>query len=125
MDIINPRLLDIFITGPFRIYISKYIKSYFLKLYILTEGIFVIAFNLYTYLHINKNITLLPYKIINSYSNKKRGKPQIHRLFNIFVMYPIHVYILYTNQFTSFQFILFLIITFTGFVYNTYNYIHY
>ena len=124
MNTINPRLIDIFITGPFRIYISKYIKSYFFKLYILIEGVLVILFNLYTYLHINKHITLLPFKIINSYSNKK-GKPQVHRLFNIFIMYPIHIYILYTNRFDQIHFILFSLLTFTGFIYNMYNYIHY
>jgi hypothetical protein len=109
VDNINSRLFDIFYTVPLRLYLSQFIDNKFLKYYLFIEGVFVILFNSYNYLRYNKG----------------NSKPQIHRLYNICVMYPIHIYIMLSSQFTNIQLFLFITITLPGFIYNTYNYIHY
>ena len=96
----------------------------YLKNYMLIEGLLTILYNGYNYLRFNKNISI-PVKFINDYTDKEKGKSQLHRLYNILVMYPLHLYIVYKSDFTVFQLLLLLSITITGFIYNTYNYIHY
>ena len=118
---VNARLLDVFFTGPTRLYLSQFITNKFLKYYLFIEGIFTILFNGYNYLHFDKKI-ILPIKILNIYSDIITGKPQIHRLYNLFVMYPLHVYIMLTTNFDKFSLFLFILITFFGFIFNAYNY---
>jgi len=123
-DKYNPRLFDVFYTGPSRLYLSSFIKDKYLRKYILIEGILTILYNGYNYLRFQKGISL-PIPFINDYTDKEKGKPQLHRLYNILVMYPLHLYIISKSDFTKFQLLLFLSITITGFIFNTYNYIHY
>ena len=126
IDSINSRLFDVFLTGPMRIYLSQFVKNKTLKLYLLLEGIFVILFNTHNYLHFDKKNSPFSIDFLIKYNHPIKGKPQLHRLYNLFVMYPIHIYIMATSNFTKIQLFLFLfVITVPGFTYNLYNYLNY
>ena len=124
---IDVRLIDIFLTGPFRIYLSYYVENSFSSYLLFYSGIGILLFNLFTYLYINLNITFLetPFKFINEYSDKNKGKPQLHRLYNLFVMYPIEIFILLTSNLSFLQKMLYLLLIVSGFIYNLKNYIYY
>lgn len=124
IDKYNARLFDVFLTGPVRIYLSYFISNKYLRNYLFIEGILVILYNGYNYLRFQKGFSL-PIPILNNYTDREKGKPQLQRLFNLFIMYYLHVYIMSTNYFTNKQLSLFLLITISGFIYNLYNYIHY
>jgi hypothetical protein len=124
---IDVRLIDIFLTGPFRIYLSYYVENKFSSYYLFYGGLCVLLFNLFTYLYINLNLTCLetPFKFINEYSDKNKGKPQLHRLYNLFVMYPIEIFILSTSNLSVLQKMLYLLLIVSGFIYNFKNYLLY
>jgi hypothetical protein len=124
---IDVRLIDIFLTGPFRIYLSYYVKNKYSSFYLFYGGLYVLLFNLFTYLYINLNFTCLetPFKFINEYSDKVKGKPQLHRLFNLFIMYPIEIFILLISNLSFLQKLLYLLLIVSGFIYNLKNYIYY
>ena len=115
---IDVRLIDIFFTGPFRIYLSYYVKNKYSSYILFYGGLCVLLFNLFTYLE-------TPFKFINEYSDKNKGKPQLHRLFNLFIMYPIEIFILLTSNLSSLQKMLYLLLIVSGFIYNLKNYIYY
>lgn len=127
MNYIDVRLIDIFFTGPFRIYLSYYVENKFSSYYLFYGGLIVLLFNLFTYLYINLNLTGLktPFKFINEYSDKIKGKSQLHRLYNLILMYPIEIFILLTSNISFLQKLLYLILIVSGFIYNLKNYIYY
>jgi hypothetical protein len=118
---IDVRILDIFISGPLQIYVSLLLKNKFLKYFIFITGILNIAFNGYVFLlkskYIRKKHRYLKYLITED------GKRQIHRLYNLTIMYPIFLYILLHCKLPVFiQFAFFSNIV-IGFIYNLYNFI--
>lgn len=115
------RIIDVFITGPLQIYISLFLKNVFLKYFMLLTGILNIAFNGYVYLLENKFIKRKHRYL--KYFITEDGKTQIHRLYNLIIMYPIFLYILLhfkLSNFIQFAFSMNIII---GFIYNLYNFI--
>lgn len=88
----NARLYDVFISGPIYIYFSYWITetgNYFLTVFVLLTGIMTILFNLHNYLLINRKELQKP---ILPWTDPKEGKYQIHRVYNLFVMYPLLLY---------------------------------
>jgi len=115
------RILDIFISGPLQIYVSLFLKNIFLKYFMLMTGILNIAFNGYVFLLENKFIKKKHRYL--KYFITEDGKRQIHRLYNLTIMYPIFLYILLHSKLPVFiQFAFFSNIV-IGFIYNLYNFI--
>ncbi len=115
------RLYDVLIEGLLYIYISTIIDNIILKIFMMIIGIMTIAYNL-------NNLMYLDYKNIKkSYFGRlttSQGKTQIHRLYNIFIMYPIFIYV-YTRIPKEYNIIrtLFIIDIVGGIIYNGYYYL--
>ena len=92
VSISNIRIIDIFISGPLQIYISLFLKNLFLKYFMLMTVILNIAFNGYVFLleikFIKRKHSYLKHIITED------GKTQIHRLYNLTIMYPVFLYII-------------------------------
>ena len=97
----------------------------FLKAYLFLEGIATILFNGYNYLHYDKKVLTLPVKLLNTYNDPVKGKPQLHRLYNLLIMYPISLYIIMTTKFDNVSLFLYILLVVAGFIYNSYNYLNY
>ena len=118
---INVRIIDVFVTGPLQIYISLLIKNVFLKYFMLLTGILNIAFNGYVFLLENR-IIKRKYRYLK-YVITKNGKTQIHRVYNLTIMYPIFLYILLHFKIPTFIQFAFSVNIIIGFIFNLYNFI--
>ncbi len=117
----NIRLLDVFITGPLQIYISTLLKNIFFKYFMLITGVLNIIFNGYVYLLESKYIKRKhPYL---KHIITENGKTQIHRLYNLFIMYPIFLYILLNFKLPPYLQLVFFINIIIGFIFNLHNFI--
>ena len=116
----NIRLIDVFITGPLQIYISFFSKNIFFKYFMLITGVLNITFNGYVFLlkskYIKKKHPYLKHIITEN------GKTQIHRLYNLFIMYPIFLYILFNFKLPPYLQLVFFINITIGFIFNLYNF---
>ena len=114
------RLIDVFLLGPIQILIGLYIKTNaFLKFFMIILGISNILYNGHNYLHFCQGTEIHPY--IKHFIHPKYGKTQIHRLYNIFIMYPILAYVYMTEKLPKFlEYILLFDIIF-GFTINFLN----
>ena len=116
----NIRLIDVFITGPLQIYISTLLKNIFFKYFMLITGILNITFNGYVFLlkskYIKKKHAYLKHIITEN------GKTQIHRLYNLFIMYPIFLYILFNFNLPPYLQLVFFINITIGFAFNLHNF---
>ena len=123
MDSNKVRLIDVFITGPLQIIISNYIKtSPLLRYFMLTTGILNIIYNGHNFLLFNSTLKQ-PLPVLNKFIHLQNGKFQLHRLYNLIIMYPVFVYVL-LNIVMPFELrILLLINIVIGFLYNLYYYI--
>ena len=103
----NPylRLVDVFITGPLQIYVSKYINNKLLKYFIILTGLLNILFNGHNFLLTNDYIKT-PFNILK-----------------LFIMYPIFLYILLFFKLPSYVYNMFLINIIIGSLFNLYYYI--
>ena len=117
----NIRLVDVFITGPLQIYVSTFLKNIYFKYFILLTGVLNITFNGYVFLlkskYIKQKHRYLKYFITEN------GKTQIHRLYNLFIMYPIFLYIILNFKLPTHLQLIFFINIVTGFIFNLYNFI--
>lgn len=98
-DIINSntsRLYDVFFSGPIYIYLSTFVTHKILKVLIFTIGLFTILYNLHNYLYFNNKINK-PIPLFEKFVTTE-GKSQVHRLYNLFIMYP---FIIYINKLTA------------------------
>lgn len=87
------RLLDVLVLGPMRIYLSSFLPKQSIERYIvLLIGVMTIFYNLNNLLTVN-----LGYKnlFIPKIFVTKNGKTQTHRLYNVLIMYPFEIYVLY------------------------------
>jgi len=109
------RLLDIFISGPLQIYISTFLKG-FLKWFMLVTGTSNILYNGHNYLYFHNYIKnyITPITTIH-------GKTQIHRIYNLLIMYPIFLYIMLYCKLPIYVTILLFLNIISGFSYNLYN----
>ena len=116
----NIRLVDVFITGPLQIYISTLLKNIYFKYFMLITGLLNIIFNGYVYLleskYIKKKHAYLKHIITEN------GKTQIHRLYNLIVMYPIFLYILLNFKLPPYLQLVFFINITIGFIFNLHNF---
>jgi len=125
----NFRLIDVFISGPLQIFISSYIsrthKSLFLLHYfMLFTGILNILYNGHNFLLFNSNIKT-PLPLIKPFINLKYGKHQLHRLYNLIIMYPVFIFVLLHIDIPIHIKVLFLINIIIGIIYNLYYFIIY
>jgi len=119
----NPylRLVDVFILGPLQIYVSKYTNNNLLKYFMFLTGLLNILFNGHNFLLTNDYIKK-PYNIFKLFISKN-GKHQLHRIYNLFIMYPLFLYILLFCKLPSYVYNMFLINTIIGILFNLYYYI--
>lgn len=123
MDGNNYRLIDIFISGPLQILVSTYIaNTHVLRYFMLLTGIMNIIYNSHNYLLFGSTIQS-PFPIIKRFVDLKNGKTQLHRLYNLFIMYPIFIIILLKYHMPFSIKFLFLINIFIGVSYNLFYYL--
>ena len=125
MDSNKVRLIDVFITGPLQIIISNHIKtSPLLRYFMLITGISTIIYNGHNFLLFG-SVLKKPLPILNKFVHSEHGKYQLHRLYNLTIMYPIFIYVL-LNIVMPFELrILLLINIVVGFLYNLFYYNYY
>lgn len=86
----------------------------------LITGVLNITFNGYVFLlkskYIKKKHPYLKHIITEN------GKTQIHRLYNLFIMYPIFLYILFNFKLPPYLQLVFFINITIGFIFNLYNF---
>jgi hypothetical protein len=117
------RLIDVFFLGPLQIVVSTYIPNIFFKYFLLITGILNILFNGHNFLLINKTIKN-PILFFKPFINKI-GKSQLHRLYNLIVMYPIFLYSLLFYKLPYYLYKLFLLNIVIGFLFNLYFFCYY
>ena len=110
------RLLDVLCTGPIQLLVSKYVDNDLLKLFMIITGLGTIIYNGHNYLYINRDIIDKSIPLVHNI----QGKYQIHRLYNILIMYPIFNYIYNTTKIPQPLKKLFRINMILGFLYNLY-----
>ena len=116
----NVRLLDVLIFGPSQMLISHYVINNVLKYFIFLTGVLSILFNGHNYLYLNMRVLKKP---ILFFVNKKNGKTQIHRLFNLFVTYPVFWYIYKVTIMPKWLSGILLVNIIGGFIFNLNNFI--
>ena len=114
------RLIDVFITGPLQIYISRYTTNIVLKYFMVFTGLLNILFNGHNFL-LKKKYIKTPFAILKVFMSKN-GKHQIHRIYNLIIMYPVFLYILLFYKLPYHIYIIFLINIIIGFLVNLYYY---
>ena len=118
------RLLDVFVFGPVQLLISTYVKNKALKYFIFIIGICNIIYNGHNYLYLDLGLMKKPLSILEFSINKIHGKTQVQRLFNIFIMYPVFMYIYKHTIMPKWLSSVFLIQITLGFFYNLINFIN-
>lgn len=128
----NTRLYDVFISGPIYILISTYINdnnsnnnsnnnNKFLKYFMLITGVLNILYNGHNYLYFNYKYPLNP--LFDKFVDRKSGKTQIHRLYNLLIMYPIFLYVYWYIKLPKLLSKIFLFMIIIGFSFNLYNFV--
>lgn len=117
----NVRLIDVFITGPLQIYISTFLKILFFKYFMLVTGILNISFNGYIFL-LKSNYIKKLHPFLKLFISEN-GKYQIHRFYNLSIMYPIFLYIILNFKLPLYLRVIFCINIIFGFSFNLYNFI--
>lgn len=114
------RLFDVFFTGPLQIYTSYFIDDNLaLSIFMRMTGACTIIYNLHNYLYLNQKRLQTNY--FGWFTHAIDGKQQVHRLYNILVMYPIFLYV-YKKYPTPLS-PLFMLNILIGWIYNTLNYL--
>ena len=117
------RLMDVFMTGPLQIIVSTYItRSALLRYFMLMTGLLNIIYNGHNFL-LFESILKKPLPILNKFIHLKNGKHQLHRLYNLIIMYPVFTYVLLTIAMPFELRIMLFINIVIGFLYNLYYYI--
>ena len=118
---ISTRLIDVFLDGPFQIYVGTIIQNKFLKFFMIYTGISNILFNGHNYLCIDLKKICIEY---GGY-HPVMGKYQIHRLYNLLIMYPIFYFASQQPELPQSVRLLLLLNIIIGFLYNLYYFIQY
>ena len=123
MDNNKVRLIDVFISGPLQIIVSTYIlRKSLLRYFMLFTGIINIIYNGHNFLLFNSTLKQ-PLPILNKFIHLKNGKYQLHRLYNLIIMYPIFIYVLLNVVMPVELRILLLLNILVGFAYNLFYYL--
>lgn len=110
-------------TGPLQIIVSTYItRSALLRYFMLMTGLLNIIYNGHNFL-LFESILKKPLPILNKFIHLKNGKHQLHRLYNLIIMYPVFTYVLLTIAMPFELRIMLFINIVIGFLYNLYYYI--
>jgi hypothetical protein len=118
----SERLVDVFLLGPMQILIGTYIKNdNFLRLFMMITGIANILYNAHNFLYFKYGMKIIP--ILYNFVSKIHGKLQIHRIYNLIIMYPIFTYIYYKIELPNWLKYLFLANIVIGFIFNMYNFV--
>lgn len=114
------RLFDVFLTGPLQIYVGAHVNdNLILRVCMVGCGVMTILYNLHNAMYIDTR--LLRSNYFGSFTNPRNGKTQLHRMYNLIVMYPIFYYV-YKTYPTKVS-VLFLLEIVVGFLFNLYNFI--
>ena len=119
---LSSRELDVLISGPLYLFASQWVKNRVLKTFVLAVGFGTIIYNLHNYLYIDARIlkhSLLPSSLVNP----RWGKTQLHRLYNICIMYPILFYIYKNISVPVYLHLILYTQLGVGFIYNLINYL--
>ena len=116
LNILDIRIADVLISGPLQIYVSTYLHG-FLKIFMFVTGVCNIIYNGHNYLTLNNYIK--PIYFIEQFVSKN-GKYQIHRIYNLIVMYPIFLYIVLYQNLPKYVYILLACDIILGYMYNLY-----
>ena len=116
LNILDIRIADVLISGPLQIYVSTYLHG-FLKIFMFVTGVCNIIYNGHNYLTVNNYIK--PIYFIEQFVSKN-GKYQIHRIYNLIVMYPIFLYIVLYQNLPKYVYILLACDIILGYMYNLY-----
>jgi hypothetical protein len=116
------RLTDVFFSGPLQIIVSNYIRTPLLRYFMLFTGILNIIYNGHNFLLFNSTIKK-PFPILNKFIHFKNGKYQLHRLYNLIIMYPIFTYVLLNINMPIEVLILLLLNIVVGISYNLFYYL--
>jgi len=118
-----PRLIDVFLSGPLQLLISSYIaRPSILHYYMAITGLTNILYNGHNFLLFN-SILKQPLPFIKPFVDLQNGKTQLHRFYNLVIMYPIFIIVLLRVDMPSVVKVLFLINIMVGIVYNLYYYL--
>lgn len=116
------RLLDVFLLGPSQILVGLHImNNIYLRVFMILVGISNIIYNGHNYLYFENRIDV--WNIFNKVVNRNNGKTQIHRLYNLTIMYPIFIYIYRTTKLPHWLQFIFLWDIIIGFIWNFINFI--
>lgn len=115
-----PRLLDVFVLGPFQIYIGTRLNNPFLNFSMILIGVSSILFNGHNFLCIDYGKCFVNYPY-----HSEMGKHQWHRLYNLLIMYPLMYYVSQQNELSESNRQLLLLNIVIGYVYNLYYYVQY
>ena len=113
------RLIDVFILGPMQILISTYVRNPFLKVFMFVVGLSSILYNGHNYLYLERGV--IPNLIPGL--NTQSGKTQIHRLYNLVVMYPLFLVVLVTQPLPPILKVSLAVNIVVGVMYNYNNYV--
>ncbi len=117
----DARIVDIFLLGPVQILVGLHVKNPLLKLFMIITGIANIVYNGHNFLYFQykRDISPMFHKIVDPI----HGKTQLHRLYNVLIMYPVFLYVYLTTPLPVWlRFIFFFDIT-IGFIFNLANFI--
>ena len=115
------RLYDIFFSSLVYIYSSQFIKVSWLKYFVLCVGLMTNLYNLHNFLLINVRLIDEPINVLRPFVDVNNGKTQLHRLYNILLMYPLLYYS--TKFMPSNLSSLMRVMIVCGLIYNSLNYL--
>jgi hypothetical protein len=123
MSFLNTRLVDTFILGPFQMYIAlKYINNNpLLKWYLFGVGLFSFIWNTHNYFYIDTEFVNQSYMPA---VHRQHGKYQIHRVYNLLIMYPVYIYVLNNYSLSPFTYTCLMVNIIVGIVFNLYHYLN-
>ena len=115
------RLVDVFLFGPVQILVGLKVKNIVLKAFLILTGLLNILYNGHNYLYFDHKIH--KFYLFNPFIDDRNGKLQIHRVYNLLVMYPVFMYVYATTELPKWLATLFLLDIIVGFSFNLYNYV--
>lgn len=118
----DARILDVILLGPMQILVGTYIENnIFLKWFMIITGLLNILYNGHNFLYFQYDTKILP--ILYNFVDIDHGKIQLHRLYNILIMYPIFLYIYLTISLPLWLKYIFLFDIIIGFIFNLFNFL--
>lgn len=118
--IVRARLVDVFLLGPFQIWVGLQIRRPLYRILMILIGTMNILYNGHNYWCLEQQQFCLPYIPYTEY-----GKYQIHRLYNLLLMYPFMWIISLQPELSITLRVLLRINVIIGWVYNFFFLLYY